>query len=136
MASKRLIERLREAEGWHVNHRYPYEIKDSTGTLIETVYFRPRTRAVRKKVQSLSPKDAAEYTTQMLIQSAELEDGSKAFELGDFDVLQREISEAQLDELELFMINAGAQATVEEEKKDSEPTTTPALNTNSPKTSG
>jgi hypothetical protein len=129
-ASKRLIDRLKEAEGWNVRQRYPYEIKDANGEVIETVYFRPRTRAVRKKVQALSPKDAAEYTTQMLIQSAELEDGSKAFELGDFDVLQREISEAQLDEIELFMINAGATATVEDEKKDSEATLTPDLNTN------
>lgn len=135
MASKRLIDRLKEAEGWHVKSRYPYELKDSNGDVIETVYFRPRTRAVRKKVQSLSPKDAAEYTTQMLIQSAELEDGSKAFDLGDFDVLQREISEAQLDEMELFMINAGASKTVEEEKKDSEPTLMPDSSTNLPKTS-
>lgn len=134
-ASKRLIDRLKQAEGWHVRDRYPYEIKDAHGDIIETVYFRPRTRAVRKKVQSLSPKDAAEYTTQMLIQSAELEDGSKAFELGDFDVLQREINEAQLDEIELFMINAGATATVENEKKDSELTSTPDSSTNSPKTS-
>jgi hypothetical protein len=129
-ASKRLIDRLKEAEGWNVKQRYPYEIKDANGEVIETVFFYPRTRAVRKKVQSLKPKDAAEYTTQMLIQSAELEDGSKAFELGDFDVLQREISEAQLDEIELFMINVGATATVEDEKKDSDPTSTPALNTN------
>lgn len=133
-ASKRLIDRLKEADGWHVRTRYPFDIKDANGAVIETVYFRPRTRAVRKKVQSLSPKDAAEYTTHMLIQSAELEDGSKAFELGDFDVLQREISEAQLDELELFMINAGASSTVEDEKKDSEATSTPDSSTNSPKT--
>lgn len=133
-ASKRLIDRLKAADGWHVRTRYPFEIKDASGAVIETVYFRPRTRAVRKKVQSLSPKDAAEYTTHMLIQSAELEDGSKAFELGDFDVLQREISEAQLDELELFMINAGASSTVEDEKKDSEATSTPDSSTNSPKT--
>lgn len=127
MPSKRLIDRLKEAEGWHIRNRYPYELKDASGKVIETLYFRPRTRALRKKIQSLSPKDAAEYTTQMLIQSAELEDGTKAFELGDFDALQREISEAQLDELELFMINAGATATVEAEKKDSEPTLTLAL---------
>lgn len=133
-ASKRLIDRLKAADGWHVRTRYPFDIKDANGAVIETVYFRPRTRAVRKKVQSLSPKDAAEYTTHMLIQSAELEDGSKAFELGDFDVLQREISEAQLDELELFMINAGASSTVEDEKKDSEATSTPDSSTNSPKT--
>lgn len=133
-ASKRLIDRLKAADGWHVRTRYPFDIKDANGAVIETVYFRPRTRAVRKKVQSLSPKDAAEYTTHMLIQSAELEDGSKAFELGDFDVLQREISEAQLDELELFMINAGTSSTVEDEKKDSEATSTPDSSTNSPKT--
>lgn len=133
-ASKRLIDRLKAADGWHVRTRYPFDIKDANGAVIETVYFRPRTRAVRKKVQSLSPKDAAEYTTHMLIQSAELDDGSKAFELGDFDVLQREISEAQLDELELFMINAGASSTVEDEKKDSEATSTPDSSTNSPKT--
>jgi len=133
-ASKRLIDRLKAADGWHVRTRYPFDIKDANGAVIETVYFRPRTRAVRKKVQSLSPKDAAEYTTHMLIQSAELEDGSKAFELGDFDVLQREISEAQLDELELFMINAGASSTVEDEKKDSEATSTPDSSTNLPKT--
>lgn len=135
MASKRLIERLKEAEGWEVKTRHPYEIKDINGAVIETVYFRPRTRAVRKKIQSLSPKDAGEYTTQMLIASAELEDGSKAFELGDFDVLQREISEAQLDDLELFMINAGAIAKVDEEKKDSETTLMPDSSSNLPKTS-
>lgn len=135
MASKRLIERLKEAEGWETKTRYPYEIKDINGEVIETVYFRPRTRAVRKKIQALSPKDAGEYTTQMLIASAELEDGSKAFDLGDFDVLQREISEAQLDDLELFMINAGAIAKVEDEKKDSETTSMPDSSSNSPKTS-
>jgi hypothetical protein len=124
-ASKRLIDRLKEAEGWNVKQRYPYEIKDANGDVIETVYFRPRTRAIRKKVQALKPKDGAEHITHMLIQSAELEDGSKAFDLGDFDVLHREINEVQLEALEVFMVNVGATKTLEEEKKDSDPTSTP-----------
>lgn len=128
-ASKRLIDRLKEAEGWHVKTRHSFDLKDASGNVIETLYFRPRTRAVRKKIQELEPKSASDYTTYMLIQSAEMEDGTKAFESGDFDVLQREISEAQLDELELFMINAGTEVTVEEAKKTSSETVTLPLAT-------
>ena len=83
------------------------------------LYFKPITRADRKKATTLAGSDEAlEISTQMLCQMAELEDGTKAFAAADAAKLQRELPERVLNELELFLFGLGGEASIEEAKKD------------------
>ena len=86
----RFIDLLKKADGWTSANRYPLEVKDGKGEVIGTLYFRPLTKAIRKKVGSiLAPKEGekvnlanfqydfqADFSTHVLIQLAENEDGS------------------------------------------------------------
>lgn len=128
---KRFIDLLKKAEGWTAQTRYPFEVKDGKGDVIGTLYFRPLTKAVRKKIAALiAPKEGdkvsesdqfADFNTYALIHLAETEDGSPAFSLGDFDFLTREANSTFLAQIENFMFNAGVRS-IEEEKKTSETT--------------
>ena len=127
----RFIDLLKKADGWTSANRYPLEVKDGKGEVIGTLYFRPLTKAIRKKVASiLAPKKGEEvnfsdfqsdFNTHVLIQLAENEDGSKAFSIGDFAFLTMEANANLLSQIEEFMFNVGIKS-VEEEKKPSEPT--------------
>lgn len=131
--TKRFADLLKQAEGWTATTRYPFEVKDGKGETIGTLYFRPLTKAVRKKIAALiQPKEGekvsesdqfADFNTYALIQLAENEDGSPAFSLGDFDFLTREANSTFLAQIENFMFNAGVRS-IEDEKKTSDPTPT------------
>jgi hypothetical protein len=83
------------------------------------LYFKPITRADRKKATTLAGSDEAlEISTQMLCQMAELEDGTKAFAPADAAKLQRELPERVLNELELFLFGLGGEPSIEEAKND------------------
>lgn len=116
--SQRLIDRLTQAKGWSVQEKYPYEIKDAAGETIETVYIKPLSRAQHKKI-SEAETDTSRLATRFLVESAYLEDGSKAFEVADIPTLMREVSATQLNDLEMAVLNAGRSLNVEAEKKDS-----------------
>ena len=96
-----------------LNQRRKFEIKKPDGSVAATLYFKPITRADRKKAQNYAGTDEAlDISTQMLCQMAEREDGSKAFVSADVPKLQRELPEKVLNELELFLFD------LEEEKVD------------------
>ena len=83
------------------------------------LYFKPITRANRKKAQQLAGTDEAlDISTQMLCEMAELEDGSKAFAAADAAKLQRQLPESVLNELELFLFGLGEETEMEEAKND------------------
>ena len=116
-ANGRTVDLLVEA--FDLNQRRKFQLKNAAGEVIIDLYFKPITRADRKKAQSLSgTEEALDISTQMLCQMAELEDGSKAFAAADAPKLQRQLPESVLNELELFLFGVGEEAGIEEAKND------------------
>ena len=116
-ASQRAVDLLTAA--FDLNQRRKFEVKTDSGDVVMTLYFKPITRADRKKATTLAGSDEAlEISTQLLCQMAELEDGAKAFAPADAAKLQRELPERVLNELELFLFGLGDGAGLEEAKKD------------------
>tara|TARA_R100001460_G_scaffold44915_1_gene81889 strand:+ start:501 stop:857 length:357 start_codon:yes stop_codon:yes gene_type:complete len=106
-------------EAFDLNQRRKFELKNAAGEIIVNLYFKPITRADRKKAQSMAgTEEALDISTQMLCQMAELEDGSKAFASADAPKLQRQLPETVLNELELFLFGLGDEADLEEAKND------------------
>ncbi len=106
-------------EAFDLNQRRKFELKNETGDTIVDLYFKPITRADRKKAQSLAgTQEALDISTQMLCQMAELEDGSKAFASSDAAKLQRQLPESVLNELELFLFGVDNDVQIEEAKND------------------
>ena len=112
--AKRLVDELVEA--FDLNQRRKFVLKHPGGKSWD-LYFKPITRADRKKAQALAgTDDALDISTQMLCQMAELEDGSKPFAAADTAKLQRMLPESVLNELELFLFGLGDSESLEEAK--------------------
>tara|TARA_R100000005_G_C4982921_1_gene192124 strand:+ start:501 stop:848 length:348 start_codon:yes stop_codon:yes gene_type:complete len=104
-------------EAFDLNQRRKFELKNEAGDTVVDLYFKPITRADRKKAQSLAgTQEALDISTQMLCQMAELEDGTKAFASADAAKLQRQLPESVLNELELFLFGVASDAELEEAK--------------------
>ena len=117
MAQNRTVDLLVGA--FDLNQRRKFELKNAEGKKVVDLFFKPITRADRKKAQSLSGTDEAlDISTQMLCQMAELEDGTKAFVSADAPKLQRQLPESVLNELELFLFGVGEEAELDEAKND------------------
>ena len=117
MAQNRTVDLLVGA--FDLNQRRKFELKNAEGKKVVDLFFKPITRADRKKAQSLSnTEEALDISTQMLCQMAELEDGTKAFASADAPKLQRQLPESVLNELELFLFGLGEEADLEEAKND------------------
>jgi len=102
-----------------LNQRRKFELKNAAGDKILDLYFKPITRADRKKAQALAgTEEALDISTQMLCQMAELEDGTKAFAAADAVKLQRKLPESVLNEIELFLFGLGENADLEDAKND------------------
>tara|TARA_R100001163_G_scaffold65316_1_gene62085 strand:+ start:526 stop:882 length:357 start_codon:yes stop_codon:yes gene_type:complete len=102
-----------------LNQRRKFELKNAAGEKVVDLFFKPITRADRKKAQSLAgTEEALDISTQMLCQMAELEDGSKAFAAADAAKLQRQLPETVLNEIELFLFGIGEDVDMEEAKND------------------
>lgn len=116
-ANARTIDLLVEA--FDLNQRRKFELKNDDGEVIVDLFFKPITRADRKKASSLAGSDEAlDISTQMLCRMAELEDGTKAFASADAAKLQRQLPESVLNELELFLFGVGEEAELEEAKNE------------------
>ena len=86
--------------------RRKYELKDSAGKILATLYFPPITRFDRQKAQHLAGTDEAlTVSTQLLCKMAQKEDGTPAFDMSDAPMLQRQLPEKVLNDLELFLFN-------------------------------
>jgi hypothetical protein len=108
-ATQRTVDMLVGA--FDLNQRRKFELID--------LYFKPITRADRKRAQNLSnSEEALDLSTHMLCQMAELEDGTKAFVAADAPKLQRELPETVLNEIELFLFGLGEDTDLEEAKND------------------
>jgi len=116
-ATERTVDLLVGA--FDLNQRRKYELKNEAGDKVVDLYFKPITRADRKKAQShAGSEEALVISTQMLCQMAELEDGSKAFAAADAEKLQRKLPESVLNDIELFLFGIGEEAGLDDAKND------------------
>lgn len=114
--SKRFVDELVEA--FDLNQRRKFVLTLPSGATRD-LYFKPITRANRKKAQQLAGTDEAlDISTQMLCEMAELEDGTKPFAGADVAKLQRGLPESVLNELELFLFGLSSDADIDEAKND------------------
>ena len=112
----RAVDLLRNKFG--VSQLYKHDvIKDDE--VILSVYWHPLTIAEREAIQKkTNSDDANDYALQMMIEKALDKEGAKLFQDGDKASLRREVEASILQEIQLAMINAGADKEVEEAKAD------------------
>ena len=111
----RAVDLLRNKFG--VSQLYKHDIKQDD-EIILTVYWHPLTIAEREAIQKKSSDDVNDYALQMMIEKALDVDGKRIFQDGDKASLRREVEVSVLEEIQLAMINAGADKEVKEAKAD------------------
>ena len=101
-----------------VSQLYKHDIKQDD-EIILTVYWHPLTIAEREAIQKKSTTDdTSDYALQMMIEKSLDVDGKRIFQDGDKASLRREVNVTILEEIQLAMINSGADKEVEEAKAD------------------
>ena len=112
----RAIELLKNSFG--VNQIYQHDvIKEDK--IIFTVYWHPLTIAERESIQKKSiSEDPNEFALNLMIEKALDKDGVRLFQDGDKASLRREVEASILEEIQLAMINSGADKEVKEAKAD------------------
>tara|TARA_R100001440_G_scaffold23906_1_gene38823 strand:- start:6707 stop:7060 length:354 start_codon:yes stop_codon:yes gene_type:complete len=116
MSEKRTLEVLREA--FDLGKRRKFDVKDSEGNIITSLYFPAITRADRSRAtKRAGTDDPITVSTHMLCQLAQKEDGTKAFHPSDFASLQNDLPETVLNDIELFLFNVNPDATIENAKE-------------------
>ena len=112
----RAVDLLRNKFG--VSQLYKHDVKQDD-EIILTIYWHPLTIAERESIQKKSTsEDPNEFALQLMITKALDEKGDRLFQDGDKASLRREIEATVLQEIQLAMINAGADKEVEEAKAD------------------
>ena len=112
----RAIELLRNSFG--VSQLYQHDVIKND-TIILSVYWHPLTIAERESIQKKSiSEDANEFALNLMIEKALDKDGARLFQDGDKASLRREIEASVLEEIQLAMVNAGADKEVKEAKAD------------------
>ena len=111
----RAVDLLRNKFG--VSQLYKHDVKQNDEVIL-TVYWHPLTIAEREAIQKKSSDDVNDYALQMMIEKALDEDGKRIFQDGDKASLRREVEVSILEEIQLAMINAGADKEVKEAKAD------------------
>ena len=101
-SSTRTIDLLKTS--FDLNQRRKFTLTKEDGSKLVDLYFKPITRSDRVRVTNMTKDkegnaDALRQSTTMLCQMAELEDGTKAFSMGDVASLQREIPEKVLNDM-------------------------------------
>ena len=101
-----------------VSQLYKHDvIKDEE--VIFSVYWHPLTIAEREAIQKKTgTDDNADYALQMMIEKALDKDGGRLFQDGDKASLRREIEASILEQIQLAMLQAGADKEVKEAKAD------------------
>jgi len=87
--------------------------------IILTIYWNPLTIAERESIQKKTDSDDAnDFALQLMIEKAKDENGTRLFQDGDRASLRREVEASVLQEIQLAMINAGADKEVKQAKAD------------------
>ena len=100
-----------------VSQLYKHDVIKNDEVIL-SVYWNPLTIAEREAIQKKSSDDVNDYALQMMIEKALDVDGKRIFQDGDKASLRREVEVTILEEIQLSMINAGADKEVKEAKAD------------------
>ena len=101
-----------------VSQLYKHDVKQDD-EIILTIYWHPLTIAERESIQKKTgTDDTNDYALQMMIEKALDKDGARLFQDGDKASLRREISASILEEIQIAMIQVGADKEVKEAKAD------------------
>ena len=101
-----------------VSQLYKHDVKQND-EIILTIYWHPLTIAEREAIQKKTgTDDTNDYALQMMIEKALDKDGARLFQDGDKASLRREISASILEEIQIAMIQVGADKEVKEAKAD------------------
>ena len=112
----RAVDLLRNKFG--ISQLYKHDVIKN-GEVIFSVYWHPLTIAERESIIKKSgTEDNNDYALQMMIEKALDEDGKRLFQDGDKASLRREVEATILEEIQLAMVNSGADKEVKEAKAD------------------
>jgi len=101
-----------------ISQLYRHDVKQDD-EIILTVYWHPLTIAERESIIKKSGSDDVnDYALQMMIEKALDKDGVRLFQDGDKASLRREIQSSILEQIQMAMVNAGADKEVKEAKAD------------------
>ena len=101
-----------------VSQLYKHDIKQND-EIILTVYWHPLTIAEREAIQKKSSsEDMNDYALQMMIEKSLDKNGGRLFQDGDKASLRREVEASVLEEIQLAMVQAGADKEVKQAKAD------------------
>ena len=109
------IELLKNKFG--VSQKYVYELKDGEETVLE-IYWNPLTIAERESIVAKSPDglNTDDFALNLMITKALDKDGKRLFQDGHKASLRREVNAATLQDIQLAMLNSGAEYKLEEAK--------------------
>ena len=112
----RAIELLKNSFG--VSQLYQHDvIKD--GNIIFSVYWHPLTLAERESIIKKTPsEDTNDFVLQLMIEKALDKDGNRLFQDGDKASLRREVASSILEEIQLAMMQTGANKEVKQDKAE------------------
>ena len=112
----RAVDLLRNKFG--ISQLYKHDVIKND-EVIFSVYWHPLTIAERESIIKKSgTEDNNYYALQMMIEKALDEDGKRLFQDGDKASLRREVEASILEEIQLAMVNSGADKEVKEAKAD------------------
>ena len=112
----RAVDLLRNKFG--ISQLYKHDVIKND-EVIFSVYWHPLTIAERESIIKKSgTENNNDYALQMMIEKALDEDGKRLFQDGDKASLRREVSASILEEIQLAMVNSGADKEVKEAKAD------------------
>jgi len=111
------IELLKNKFG--VSQKYMFELKDGEETVLE-IYWNPLTIAERESIIAKSGDTASgdEFALNLMITKALDKDGKRLFQDGHKASLRREVNAGALQDIQLAMLNSGAEYKLEEAKAD------------------
>ena len=96
-----------------------FELKDGQETILE-IYWNPLTIAERESIIAKSGDTASgdEFALNLMITKALDKDGKRLFQDGHKASLRREVNAGALQDIQLAMLNSGAEYKLEEAKAD------------------
>ena len=113
------IELLKNKFG--VSQKYMFELKDGEETILE-IYWNPLTIAEREAIIAKSSDGLTstndEFALNLMITKALDKNGKRLFQDGHKASLRREINAGVLQDIQLAMLNSGAEYKLEEAKAD------------------